>query len=70
MKKIVYTLSCSTIDKYNELAFASHADIVQFFEEQEANIQKIIIRGEYFFVFYKIGKVEIIELIRRTLIDY
>lgn len=70
MKKTIYTLSCEMTDKYDELAFATHADIVQFFERQEADIQEIMIRGERFFVLYKTGKIEVIELVRRVLIDY
>ena len=67
MKKTIYTLSCEMTDKYNELAFASHADIIQFFQKQEADIQEIMIRGELFIILYKTGKV---ELVRRILIDY
>lgn len=70
MKKTIYTLSCEMTDKYNELAFASHADVIQFFQKQEADIQEIMIRGELFIILYKTGKVEIVELVRRILIDY
>lgn len=70
MKKTIYTLSCEMTDKYNELAFASHADIIQFFQKQETDIQEIMIRGEHFIILYKTGKVEVVELVRRILIDY
>lgn len=70
MKKTIYTLFCEMTDKYNELAFASHADVIQFFQKQEADIQEIMIRGELFIILYKTGKVEVVELVRRILIDY
>ena len=70
MKKTIYTLSCKNTDKYNELAFATHADVIQFFQNQEADIIEIAIRGDFFIITYKTGKIEVIELVRRILIDY
>ena len=70
MKKTIYTLSCKNTDKYNELAFATHADVIQFFQNQEADIVEIAIRGDFFIITYKTGKIEVVELVRRILIDY
>lgn len=70
MKKTIYTLSCKNTNKYDELAFATHADVVQFFQNQEADIIEIAIRGDFFIVTYKTGEIEVIELVRRVLIDY
>lgn len=70
MKKTIYTLACETTNKYDELAFASHADVIQFFQNQEADLVEVAIRGEYFIVTYKTGKIEVGELVRRILVDY
>ena len=70
MKKTIYTLSCEMTDKYNELAFVSHAEVIKCFRKQEADIQELLIRGELFIILYQPVKVEVVELGRRILIDY